>query len=94
METNKVHLCIESSFDELFSLESIIKLTQQACLEREENLVHFGLPKKDMLILSEERNHYINLLTIALQKVDSIKSLNLIIEREVNYLEQYADNGC
>ena len=76
-------LCFEESFDELFSLETIIKLTQESCFIREEDSIYYNLPHDEKLILSEERNHYINMLTIALDKVTRLKKISTQIEREI-----------
>lgn len=87
MQINNLLVYFERSFDELFTLESIIKLTQEACLDREENSIHYNLTPEKQFSLSQERNHYINMLTIALEKVEDIKNYNLLIEKEISYLK-------
>lgn len=87
MQINNLLVYFERSFDELFTLESIIKLTQEACLDKEEDSIHYNLIKDEKISLSKERNHYINMLTIALEKVENIKNYNLLIEQEINYLD-------
>jgi len=79
-------LCFEDSIDELFSLESIIKLTQESCLDREEDSVYYSLNSDEKVFLSEERNHYINMLTLALDKVNKLKKLSSLIEKELTFL--------
>ena len=79
-------LCFEESFDELFSLETIIKLTQESCFIREEDSVYYNLPQDEKIILSEERNHYINMLTLALDKVHRLKKVSTKIEQEISVL--------
>lgn len=76
-------LVSNSLIDELDSLESVIKLTQESCLDKEIDSIYYNLNAEDKLILSKERNHYINLLTIALQKVKNLKENSLDIERRI-----------
>lgn len=83
MKDTRVLSYCEKCFDELFILESVIKLTKEACLEKEFGANYYELTKKNKRALSEERNHYINLLTIALDKVEKLKSININIEKEV-----------
>lgn len=82
----KVYLCCENSFSKLYFLESLIKTTKDVCLEREFSSKYYNLPNKDKFILSEERNHYINMLTMALDKVAELKEINNEIENEIQYL--------
>lgn len=77
----------EDTIDELQALESIIKLTQESCLAREEDSLYYNLNQDERIILSEERNHYINLLKIALDKVNKLKQINSYIEKDIGYLE-------
>lgn len=79
-------LCVEDSIDELLSLESIIKLTQEACLDREEDSIYYNLTSDEKFYLSEERNLYINMLTIALDKVYKLKKMSSLIEKELSFL--------
>lgn len=82
---------ILSNFDEifelLFSLESIIKITHDVCMDKEVNSMYYDLPEKHKNYLSQERNHYINMLTLALDKLSNIKEINLNIEKELSYLK-------
>ena len=77
--------CFEDSFTELYYLESLIKLTKEACLEREISANYYNLSDIDKLNLSEERNHYINMLTMALDKVSNIKAISLDMEKCIPY---------
>ena len=79
----KIYFCCENLYDELFLLESIIKMTKEACLKKEFSAIYYNLSDKERCILSEERNNYINMLSIALEKVDELKEINNNIEREV-----------
>lgn len=79
----KVQLCCEDSINQLLCLESIIKTTKDSCLERESSAKYYNLPQKDKYTLSEERNHYINMLNIALDKVNDVIELNTKIENDL-----------
>ena len=85
--TQKVLLKFDDIYDLLNSLESIIKITQKACLNKEISSVYYNLTYNDRVILSEERNHYINMLSIALDKLSSLKDKNFIIEKEISCLK-------
>ena len=79
----KVQFCCENSFDLLYHLESIIKLTKSVCLEKEFNSSYYNLPNKYRHTLSEERNHYINMLSLAQDKIDCLKEINQTLENEL-----------
>lgn len=83
----KVITSIENSFEELFAIESIIKLTKEACLEREFASIYYDVPDRNKSVLSEERNHYINMLTIALDKLSLLKDIILVVEDETSRLK-------
>lgn len=88
----KVITGIENSINELFTLESVIKLTKDACLEREFDSIYYGVSDDKKSKLSEERNHYINMLTIALDKLSNLKEIILIVENETCKLKQDSNN--
>ena len=81
------------SFDMLSSLESIIKMTQKVCLDKEISSVYYNLPYNQKITLSEERNHYINMLSLALDKITSLKEYNFNLEKKFANLEQNSYNG-
>lgn len=83
---NRVQLCCDNCFDELFCLESIIKLTKNACLEKEISSNYYNLPIKYKFTLSEERNNYINMMNVALDKVNNLKKINNALEQEIQSL--------
>ena len=83
MTKNEVIGCLEAGFSEIFSLKSIIKITREACLEKEMNSSYYNLSQENKKYLSEERNHYINMLSIALDKVTELENINESIEREL-----------
>ena len=68
--------CCEKSYDNLYYLESILKITKESYLYK-------GLINLDTenLNLDEEYNIYINMLNIALDKIENIKE-------HINHLEE------
>ncbi len=69
----------EDIFDELLTIESLIKTTVNNCLNKEHSALYYtgeNITKQ----LSEERNDYINVLTIALERVKHVQMLNDEIE--------------
>ncbi len=87
----KIITSIEKSIEELFTLESILKVTKETCLERELAGLYYNLGNDAQTGLSEERNHYINLLGIALDKIANLKEINLTAEIEIYNLKQYSN---
>ena len=84
MDKNSSLLSYENSlFEELSKLESVLKLTKDSCFEQEVNSNYYNLSKSEQFRLSEERNHYLNLLTIALDKVSLLKKINNELEIEI-----------
>lgn len=63
----------DSSIDELFKLESLIRFTKEACLSKEINANYYDLDGLNKLKLSEERNDYINSLSIIEEKISLLK---------------------
>ena len=76
----------DNCFSELYSLESILRFTKEVCQEKEFSSVYYNLSQKDKFVLSEERNHYINMLTLALDRVSDLKQINCCIENELSKL--------
>ena len=63
----------DSSIDELLKLESLIRFTKEACLSKEINANYYDLDGLNKLKLSEERNDYINSLSIIEEKISLLK---------------------
>lgn len=82
----------EKTFDKLVMLESIINLTKEFCLKKDITSIECNLTKKQLIELSEERNNYINMLTMAQDKVLQIKEDVLTMENNVGVLQQHTNN--
>ena len=81
----------ELIIDELTTVESLVKATMNSCLSRECSSQYYN-QKELSSKLSEERNSYISMLGVALEKIKHIQSLNtaienLIIEESLSKLE-------
>lgn len=72
--------------DYLCFLESLIKLTKSSCLEKEMNSSYYDLSKNNKLQLSEERNNYINVLSITLEKLEELKKICFELEEKHSVL--------
>ena len=81
----KVLSSCDDCFTKLYSLESILQVTKDVCQEKEFSSIYYNLPPKYKFTLSEERNHYINMLSLALDRVSDLKKINFSIE---NVLEE------
>ena len=81
-------------FEELSALESVLILTKESCYTQEIKTNYYDLDNENKLKLSDERNHYLNLLTIALDKIHSLKAINRNIEFELTNLEKDSNNSC
>ena len=81
----------ESIIEELLTVESLVQATMNSCLSRECGAQYYNSSELTSK-LSEERNSYINMLSVALEKIKHIQSLNsaienLIIEESVSKLK-------
>ncbi len=84
--SNTITPSFEIIFEKIYMLETIIKLTLICCSNKELKGEYYDLSDKNIINLSEERNNYINMLTIALEKLEQLKKDNLVIEKDfANY---------
>ena len=79
----KVLFCCEKSLNLLNSLESLLKITCSSCITKEFNSEYYDLPFEKRVNLSEERNMYINMLSIALEKTSLIYEQFKYAEKEI-----------
>ena len=54
----------------------------KGCFEKENNSIYYNLCNEKIIKLSNERNHYINLLSIAIEKLKIITDINETLEQE------------
>ncbi len=83
LETQRLMSCFDNTIEILYSLESIIKVTQETCRDKEFCSVYYNLQNNEKITLSQERNHYINLLSLALDKVSTLREVSDILEKEL-----------
>ena len=87
MSNNRPNFAVsnfESIFDKIYTLESIIKLTLSNCQDKEITSSYYDVSSKNTIKLSEERNNYINMLTIALEKLEQLKTISSNLEISYN----------
>ena len=82
----------QQAFDELYIVDSIVKMTKNSCLEHEFNGEYYGASCESSKKLSAERNNYINMLTLLSERISNIIHLNGLIENE--FLLQDNSNDC
>ena len=85
--------CYQKAFNELYMVDTLIKMTKNFCEEREYKGQYYGISKDSIEALSSERNDYINMLSIASDKVSNIMNLNLLMESEMSLQENSDDCG-
>lgn len=73
----------QESFNELYTLRSLITVIRCLCEDKEFKGEYYGLEKNEIQKLSAERNDYINLLYILVDKTANIINLNLELERQI-----------
>ena len=96
MDINHKNMLIkmhEKSFSEMYVVNTIISMIKQSCTERENNSQYYGLTEKRICTkISDERNDYINMLTLLSDKISSLMALYVSMEKEISL---YKDaNNC
>lgn len=79
LNSSDVNCINENMINELYTLESLVKTTVENCLNKECSSEYYREDERKKKI-SEERNNYINILTVALSKIKHIQMLNTEIE--------------
>ena len=82
----------QETFEELCVINSIVKLVKNSCLEREFSGQYYGIPPEKIIHLSEERNNYINMLTVLSERVTNVMNLHEYMEVEKS-LHNNSDNS-
>lgn len=82
----------QQALDELYIVDSIVKMTKNSCLEREFNGQYYGADIESSKKMSAERNNYINMLTVLSERIDNIMNINVNIENE--FLLHNNTNDC
>ena len=96
MNTHKsvVLSCNDEAFDEIYKTKAIIKALITCCQDKEFKGEYYNLNKNLKYLLSEERNEYVSLLTIAFEKLHKLISINCRLEKEISMLNQNSDYCC
>ncbi len=90
---NNLLAVYEKIFNEVYYADTIVEMLRQACQDKEFSGQYYGISKEIALKLSEERNHYINMLDLLSERITNIKTLNLLLEQAI-MLQQYTHNSC
>lgn len=81
----------EEAFNEIYKTKAIVKALMTCCQNREFKGEYYNLTKNLKYMLSEERNEYLSLLGIALDKLHRLITINCSLENELSLLEQDSD---
>ena len=73
----------ENTFDEITIISTLISSIQELCLNLEMNSQYYEDSENYVHKLSEERNKYINLSSMALQRLKKIETLNAELESKL-----------
>lgn len=74
-------LC-QNAYEELIRIDSLLCAIQDSCLNLELQSEYYDSPDNSILKISEERNRYINLTSIAREKIKNIETLNTQMENK------------
>ena len=84
--TNKaliyMDLC-QNAYDELTLVDSLLCAIQESCLNLELKSEYYNSSESSTLKISQERNMYINLTSIARERLKNIETLNSELETNV-----------
>lgn len=83
----------EQAFNEIYILNTLISMVKNTCERREYSGDYYGISKEASEKLSNERNEYINMLTVVSDKISHLIKLNLLLEKEMT-LQKNTDNCC
>lgn len=75
----------EASFNELYVIDTILQMTKKSCQDFEFSGQYYGLAENMALELSAERNNYINMFNLLLERTSNLMALNLSIEKRLCY---------
>ncbi len=88
---NSLYSKYEQAFNELYILNSLINTTKILCEDREFKGKYYNIDLEKAKMLSEERNEYINMMSVLSDKIKHVINLYLALEKEFT-LEQNANN--
>lgn len=80
---NSLSAKYEQAFNELYILNSLINTTKLLCEDREFRGKYYDISSEKAKMLSEERNEYINMLSVLSDKMNYIIKLYLSMEDDL-----------
>lgn len=78
-------LC-QNAYEELTVIDSLLCVIQESCLNLEMKSEYYNSKEDYTLKISEERNRYINLTSIARERIKKVEFLNTQIENKAIWL--------
>lgn len=87
------YTCYQESFNKLYMINTLINMVRKMCEEREFKGEYYNISKKSAAKLSEERNDYINVLSIVCDSIADVLNLKLKMETEMG-LKHNSNNCC
>lgn len=86
MRENKIALLYmdlcQNAYEELTLIDSLLCSIQEACLNLEMKSEYYNSKEPSTLKISEERNRYINLTSIARERIKKMEYLNSQMENK------------
>lgn len=86
MRENKIALLYmdlcQNAYEELTLIDSLLCAIQEACLNLEMKSEYYNSKEPSTLKISEERNRYINLTSIAHERIKKMEYLNSQMENK------------
>ena len=86
MYLNNLNIIInyqEKILDEIYNADVLINAAKSCCQEREFRGEYYGLSNEYIKKVSNERNEYISLLTLASDKIKNVHKLNKTMEQNL-----------
>ena len=75
----------QDAFSEMYIVNTLINVAKNNCQEKEFKSEYYGIPMKYISCISDERNDYINILSVVADKLSHLIELYLLHENEFNY---------
>lgn len=75
----------QDAFSEMYVVNTLINVAKSNCQEKEFKAEYYGIPIKYTNYISDERNDYINILSVVADRISNLIELYLLHENEFNY---------
>lgn len=75
----------QDAFSEMYVVNTLINVARSNCLEKEFKAEYYGIPLEFTGYISDERNDYINILSVVADRISNLIELYLLHENEFGY---------